>query len=74
MGAKIEIVTDEQRLRPDKSEVQRLWASSRKAHELLGWRPEYGGLSGFERGLARTVEWFTDQVHLSDYKSTIYNI
>jgi dTDP-glucose 4,6-dehydratase len=53
MGAEIEIVSDEQRLRPDKSEVERLWASNEKANELLDWQPEYGGIEGFHRGLEK---------------------
>lgn len=73
MGAEIEIVTDEQRLRPEKSEVNRLWASNDKARDLLGWQPRYGGLEGFRRGLAETVAWFRNQAHLAVYKSDIYN-
>jgi UDP-glucose 4-epimerase len=60
MGAEIEIVTDEQRLRPEKSEVERLFASNGKAAELLGWAPQFGGPEGFKIGLPKTVEWFSD--------------
>jgi NAD dependent epimerase/dehydratase len=74
MGAKIEILTDEQRLRPEKSEVERLWASNDKARELLGWQPVYGGLDGFRRGLAETVTWFGEPANLSRYKADIYNV
>ncbi len=74
MGAEIEIVTDAQRLRPEKSEVERLRAANDKARELLGWQPGYGGLEGFRRGLAETVAWFSDPSHLRTYKSDIYNL
>jgi len=74
MGAEIEIVTDEQRIRPQKSEVERLWASNAKARELLGWQPKYGGLEGFTRGLAETAVWFREPSHLSMYKTDIYNL
>jgi dTDP-glucose 4,6-dehydratase len=74
MGSAIEIVTDDQRLRPDKSEVERLFASNAKAKELLGWSPAYGGLGGFKRGLAETVAWFTDPENLAGYKAGIYNL
>ena len=74
MGVEIEIITDEQRLRPEKSEVERLWASNDKARELLGWQPQYGGLDGFRRGLAETVAWFSQPSHLASYKSDIYNL
>ena len=59
---------------PQKSEVERLWASNAKARELLAWQPQYGGLKGFQRGLAETVAWFKDASHLASYKSEIYNI
>ena len=74
MRVEIEILTDEQRLRPEKSEVERLWASNDKARELLGWKPQYGGLDGFRRGLAETVNWFGSPPHLAVYKSDIYNL
>jgi NAD dependent epimerase/dehydratase len=74
MGADIEIITDDQRLRPDKSEVERLWASNAKARELLKWQPQYGGLDGFRRGLAETIEWFRNPSHLGLYKSAVYNL
>ena len=50
MGRDVEFVSDEQRLRPAGSEVERLWADNRKARELLGWQPQYGGRDGFRRG------------------------
>lgn len=74
MGADIEIETDEERLRPEKSEVNRLWADNSKAKQLLGWEPEYGGRNGFKRGLRETVEWFTRSDNLKRYKADIYNI
>lgn len=74
MGATIEILTDEQRLRPEKSEVERLWASNDKAWQLLKWQPQYGGLDGFRRGLRKTVEWFRNPKHLEIYKTNIYNV
>jgi len=74
LGEEIEIQTDYQRLRPEKSEVERLWASNDKAKELLGWQPEYGGLSGFRRGLQETILWFTESQNLAAYKSNQYNL
>lgn len=74
MGTSIEIITDEQRLRPEKSEVERLWASNTKARELLGWQPQYGGREGFMRGLTETIAWFREPSHLSAYKADIYNL
>ena len=74
MGAEIEILTDQQRLRPEKSEVERLWADNTKAKKLLKWRPKYGGITGLQKGLDKTVEWFTNPEHLAYYKSDKYNI
>ena len=74
MRAEIEIVTDEQRLRPANSEVERLWADNRKARELLGWQPQYGGIEGFRRGIAETAAWFSERAHLANYKTDIYNL
>lgn len=74
MGVEIEIETDDKRLRPSTSEVERLWADNTKARDLCGWEPEYGGLEGFRRGLVETIEWFTDPTNLSGYRSGIYNI
>lgn len=74
MNAEIEIICENERLRPGKSEVERLFASNQKAAELCGWEPEYGGLEGFSRGLAKTAEWFSDAANLKRYKHDIYNI
>jgi dTDP-glucose 4,6-dehydratase len=74
MGTTIEIMTDEQRLRPEKSEVERLWASNVKARQLLGWQPQYGGRDGFLRGMIETIAWFREPANLSAYKANIYNL
>jgi NAD dependent epimerase/dehydratase len=74
MGVEIDIITDEQRLRPEKSEVERLWAANDKALSLLKWQPAYGGLDGFRRGIAETVAWFSQPANLSSYKPDIYNL
>lgn len=74
MDVDVEILTDDQRLRPEKSEVERLWAANEKAARLLGWTPSYAGLDGFRRGLAETVAWFCDPSNLASYKSDLYNL
>jgi NAD dependent epimerase/dehydratase len=74
MGKEIEIVTDDSRLRPSNSEVERLWADNSKARELFGWSPQYAGRDGFKRGLAETAEWFVNPENLRGYKADIYNI
>lgn len=74
MGVSINILSDEQRLRPDKSEVERLWASNEKARKMLNWTPAYGGHEGFRRGLAETIDWFADDKTLASYKADVYNV
>ena len=74
MDTEIEIITDEGRLRPANSEVERLWADNTKAKQLFGWQPTYGGREGFKRGLVETAEWFMNPTNLASYKSDIYNL
>jgi len=74
MGQEVEIETEEQRLRPGASEVERLWADNNKARDLIGWQPAYGGREGFARGLAETVDWFSKPENLARYKADIYNL
>jgi NAD dependent epimerase/dehydratase len=62
------IICDEQRLRPEKSEVNRLLGSNEKIKELTNWKPNYS----FEEGLAETIEFFKN--NLDKYKADIYNI
>jgi NAD dependent epimerase/dehydratase len=74
MGTSVEIVSDETRLRPENSEVERLWADTTKAKEFLDWKPNFGGREGFQRGLVETIEWFKQTENLCSYKSGIYNL
>ena len=74
MEAPIELISDEERLRPENSEVVRLWADNAKSKELFGWQPTYAGRDGFKRGLVETIDWFTQSDNLRSYKSDIYNV
>ena len=74
MNASIEIETDPVRIRPDKSEVERLRADNTKAKQLLGWEPHYAGKEGLRRGLTETIAWFTKPMNLKAYKSHLYNL
>lgn len=74
MGVQIDIESDEERLRPSNSEVERLWAANAKAKQLFSWQPAYGGRDGFKRGLQETVNWFVDDRNLAVYKADRYNI
>ncbi len=70
INPKAQIICDEERLRPDKSEVNRLLGSNKKIRELTDWKPQYT----FEEGLNETIEWFKIKRNISGYKSSIYNI
>ena len=74
METEIEVITDQQRLRPEKSEVDRLWADNSKAKRLLGWQPKYAGLDGFKQGLQETATWFLSSSNLAQYKTELYNV
>ena len=69
MGADVEYVVDQERLRPTNSEVMRLCGDSTRIRRLTGWQPEVS----LEEGLRRTIEWFTEPDNLARYKSGIYN-
>jgi NAD dependent epimerase/dehydratase len=70
INPKAHIVTDEARLRPEKSEVFRLFGSNEKLKQFTDWKPEYT----LESGLKETIEWFKDPKNLAGYKADIYNI
>ncbi len=74
MGVETEIISDEIRMRPEKSEVERLWADNTKAKRLFGWQPAYAAKEGFRRGISETVEWFSQPGNLRRYKADIYNV
>jgi NAD dependent epimerase/dehydratase len=64
------IFEDDERLRPDKSEVQRLCGSNDKLKRLTGWKQNYS----LEDGLTETIEWFSDKSNLDRYKPGKYNV
>lgn len=70
MQSDVEFILDEQRIRPKKSEVNRLWCDNTKIKELTGFKPEYN----IEKGLEETVKWFSNPQNLAKYKSNIYNV
>jgi nucleoside-diphosphate-sugar epimerase len=64
------IVSDDIRLRPEKSEVERLLGSAEKIKSLTDWQPKFT----FDEGLKQTIEWFSKSENLKNYKSDIYNV
>ena len=74
MSREINILSDDIRIRPLKSEVSRLYSSNQKAKKLINWEPKLKGIEGFTKGLERTIDWFTNKNNLLNYKDNFYNI
>ena len=70
MNSDVEFITDEQRIRPKKSEVFRLWCDNAKIEKFTGFKPQID----IREGLQRTINWITQPSHLRDYKAEIYNV
>ena len=68
VGKEVKLIKDEKRVRPEKSEVERLLADNSKARKLLGWSPRVG----LDAGLKMTIEWIKD--HPDSYKPDTYNM
>jgi NAD dependent epimerase/dehydratase len=64
------IVTDEVRIRPEKSEVFRLFGSNEKITKFTGWKPKFS----LKDGIQETIEWFSNPANLKSYKAEIYNV
>ncbi len=67
-GKKLVVKTEQSRLRPEASEVERLCCDNKKALKLLGWQPKYAGRAGLKTGLAQTIEWFKNPANLAHYQ------
>lgn len=65
-----QIITDDERMRPEKSEVFRLYGSGQKISDNTAWKQRYS----LQEGLAETIAWFRNPEHLKQYKADIYNI
>ncbi|MCE3229920.1 MAG: family NAD(P)-dependent oxidoreductase [Bacteroidetes bacterium] len=65
-----QIISDDARLRPEKSEVERLLGSADKIKSLTAWQPQ----TSLDQGLQNTIEWFRKPENLAKYKSQIYNV
>lgn len=70
MKSDVQFLTEEQRLRPVKSEVFRLWGDNSLIKELTGFESDYN----IERGLTETCKWFSNPRNLIKYKANIYNV
>jgi NAD dependent epimerase/dehydratase len=74
MGVQATAIQDPQRMRPENSEVERLFSNNSKAKQLLGWQPEFAGREGFREGLSQTVDWFSNVANLAKYRTDAYTV
>jgi len=70
MRSDVEFISDKNRIRPEKSEVFRLWGDNSLLKNLTGFEPEFN----IRKGLEITCNWFMDNKNLSKYKTDIYNV
>ncbi len=74
MGRKVQIISQEQRIRPDASEVNRLFGDSSRLRNLTNWNPYFGGKEGFRKGIEQTIAWFINPSNLAFYRASDYAI
>ena len=74
MNAEIDVISDSQRVRPEKSEVNRLFGDNSLIKQLSSWEPKYSGEEGFKRGLELTINWFTDKSNTINYRNGGYTV
>lgn len=74
MHTHVEIELQKNRIRPEKSEVDRLWANNKKVFDLTNWMPEYSGKEGFIRGLKETIKWYLNEENLKHFKPQQYGL
>ena len=74
MNVEIEIISDENRIRPENSEVNRLYGDNKLLRKLTDWEPTFAGIDGLKRGLRITVDWFSKKENLDFYKTNLYAI
>jgi nucleoside-diphosphate-sugar epimerase len=70
INPKAKIVTEKERVRPSKSEVEHLLGANKKIKKLTGWKPGYS----LDKGLKGTIEWFSRAENRKNYKADIYNV
>lgn len=70
MQSDVRLFTDEKRLRPENSEVFRLWGDNTIITKLTSWQPEYS----MKQGLEETIDWFLKPENLKKYKPGVYNL
>ena len=72
MNVEIEVISENERMRPKNSEVNRLFGDNLLLKELTNWEPKFSGIDGFKEGLKITIDWFSKQENLEMYKTNTY--
>jgi nucleoside-diphosphate-sugar epimerase len=70
INPKAKIITDHERIRPEKSEVFRLFGDNSKILKYTNWQQN----TTLKEGIAKTIEWFSNADNLKNYKADIYNV
>ena len=70
IGEDVKLISEKERIRPEKSEVFRLWGENSSIRTITGYKPDYS----IDKGLNETINWFKDSANLGKYKSGIYNL
>ena len=74
MNSQKNIISDEKRIRPEASEVNRLFGDNSRLKRLTNWEPTFSELDGFKKGLEKTIEWFSKSENLNFYNKDKYII
>ena len=74
MGKNIQLSSENERKRPENSEVNRLLGDNQLIKDLTNWEPKYAGIQGFREGLKHTIDWFCSKDNLSYYRPDIYSV
>ena len=71
IGRKINVLTDSKRVRPDRSEVNRLCCSNKLAKNILNWEPSFKGKFGLVKGIKSTLKWYSVKENLKNFFNVI---
>ena len=74
MNAEVDIISENERIRPKYSEVNRLYGDNKLLKNITNWEPNNIGLNGFKKGLKKTAVWFSNKDNLAFYKINTYAI
>ena len=74
LNKSVRISSDNNRLRPKLSEVNRLFGNSQRLQSITSWRPQYSGIEGFTKGIEETIKWFKEPYNIQKYQSSSYQV